>query len=228
MPRPLRIDYPGAFHHVINRGPRHAPIFFDESNCVTFLEILAETFDKLGVRIHAYVLMTNLRLYERKKFGLEYETLSQINPRLIYGWLTGYGKKGPEVNEPAYDQTAYVARSGIAHRLTMPGLPPAGFVPHIGDNVAALVLAYGIATALYTREKTGFGQEVEVSLLHSAIYHLSLDIAGALVTQQDCDAWRFSSNEDWSNLLAMVYLTKDERWLRLNMTKPEKYWPVFC
>ena len=203
----------------LNRNKRSLTIDLSKSKGREIIYKLSENAD---------VLMTNLRLYERKKFGLEYETLSRINPRLIYGWLTGYGKKGPEVNEPAYDQTAYIARAGIAHRLTMPGLPPAGFVPHIGDNVAALVLAYGIATALYTREKTGFGQEVEVSLLHSAIYHLSLDIAGALVTGRDCDAWRFRSNEDWSNPLAMVYLTKDERWLRLNMTKPERYWPLFC
>jgi len=174
------------------------------------------------------VFLTNFRQYEREKFGLEYKTLSRLNPRLIYGLLTGYGKKGPEANAPAYDQTAYVARAGIAHRLTLPGMPPSGFCPHIGDHVAALTLAQGIALALYVREKTGVGQEVEVSLLHTGLFHLSLDIAGALVTGQDCDEWKPRSNEDWSNPLAMVYETKDKRWLRLNMTKPERYWPRFC
>ncbi len=175
------------------------------------------------------IFLTNLRPYEKKKFGLEYEILSKLNPRLIYASLTGYGKKGPEADAPGYDMTAYVARAGISHRLSFPGMPPVGFCPHFGDHVAAFILAYGVMVALYTRDKTGMGQEVDVSLLHSGIYHLSLDIAATLITGKDCDEWKPGlTGEDWPNPLVSVYETSDGRWLRLNMTKPKKYWPSFC
>ncbi len=176
----------------------------------------------------ADVFLTNLRPYELKKFRLEYDRLSQLNPRLIYGSLSGYGKEGPDANAPGYDQTAYVARAGISHRLSLPDTPPSGFCPHIGDLVAAIVLAYGITLALYVREKTGIGQEVDLSLLHTGIYHFSTDIAGALITGQDYEDWKPRSEEDWPNPLAMLYQTKDKRWLRINATKPDRYWSRFC
>ena len=61
----------------------------------------------------ADVFLTNLRIFEREKFKLEYRTLSQLNPRLIYGSLTGHGKNGPDRDAPAYDATAYWSRGGV-------------------------------------------------------------------------------------------------------------------
>jgi len=133
----------------------------------------------------ADVFTTNLRLWEREKFGLEYATLKKINPRLIYGSVTGLGKEGPERNLPAYDQTVHWYRSGAAYALTPAGMPAIGFRAGFGDTVAGMSLFSGIMTALYNREKTGEGQEVEVSLLHTGIYQLSFDISGALVTGRD-------------------------------------------
>ncbi|MDD5309357.1 MAG: transposase [Deltaproteobacteria bacterium] len=59
MPRPPRIDYPGARHHVMSRGARHAPIFFDDRSCALFLSILGTLPSRFGLRIHAYALMPN-------------------------------------------------------------------------------------------------------------------------------------------------------------------------
>jgi len=133
----------------------------------------------------ADVFTTNLRLWEREKFGLEYNILKKINPHIIYASVTGLGKKGPESNLPAYDQTVHWYRSGAVHMLTPPGMPAIGFRAGFGDTVAGMSLFAGIMTALYNREKTGEGQEVEVSLLHTGIYQLSFDISGALVTGRD-------------------------------------------
>jgi crotonobetainyl-CoA:carnitine CoA-transferase CaiB-like acyl-CoA transferase len=133
----------------------------------------------------ADVFITNLRLWERDKYGLGYEVLSKINPRLIYGSVTGMGKKGPERNLPAYDQTAHWFRSGVVHVLTSAAFPTIGFRAGFGDTVAGMSLFAGIMTALYDREKTGVGQEVEISLMRTGIYQLSFDIAGALVTGRD-------------------------------------------
>ena len=174
------------------------------------------------------IFLTNLRLFEREKFSLEYDTLNRLNPRLIYGSLTGYGKNGPDRNAPAYDRIAYWARSGIPHRLSQPGMPPPDPSAAFGDNAAALALTYGVMMALYVRERTGVGQEVDLSLFHTGVYQISYDIAGALVTRQDCQEWKPRSKEDAPNPLSMLYETKDGRWLQITIIQPDRYWSRFC
>lgn len=139
------------------------------------------------------VVVTNLRLSERKKFNMGYDTLKQINPKLIYGSITGHGMKGPFRDVPAYDTTVYFSRSGVNHMLMSTGggmpVPRAGF----GDTVAGMTLAFGIMTALYARDKPGGlgeGQEVDTSLLFAGVYQLSFDMAAALATGQDDLAYR--------------------------------------
>ncbi len=173
----------------------------------------------------ADVFVTNFRPRELKKFNLEYSSLKRINPKLIYGSLTGYGKKGPDKDLPGYEPTGYFSRAGIFHLLQMPGAPP----PHnpfgLGDNVAGMALALGIMTALYLREKTGIGQEVEASLFSTGVFALSYDIAGSLVTGQDRQQ---ADREEITNVLANCYQTKDGRWLRLAMNQPDLYWSKLC
>jgi crotonobetainyl-CoA:carnitine CoA-transferase CaiB-like acyl-CoA transferase len=176
----------------------------------------------------ADVFVTNLRPFERERFGVEYDTVHQLNPRLIYGSLTGFGQKGPDRNNPSYDTVAYWARSGIPHRISWPGVSLPGYSAAMGDNVAALALAYGIVTSLYVRNKTGVGQEVDVSLYHIGIYQISCDIAGALVTGQDCDEWKYPSREDVLNPLSNVYETKDGRSIQFVMLQPDRWWARVC
>jgi len=176
----------------------------------------------------ADVFLTNLRMFEREKFRLEYDTLSRLNPRLIYGSLTGYGKKGPDRNNPAYDSIAYWARPGLGYAFATQGIPPSVDGGAFGDNVAALALAFGVVTALYVRDRTGVGQEVDLSLFHTGIYQLSFFIAGALATGLDLEDWRPRSIEDASNPLTLPYQTKDGRWLLLALVLPDRYWSKLC
>jgi len=178
-----------------NRGKRSVTLDLSQDGGREILYKLAEKAD---------VFLTNFRPFEIKKFKLEYETLNRLNPRLIYGSLTGYGKKGMERDASGYDQSAYWARSGIPHKLAAlaalaPGTPPSAFLPAFGDSAAALALAYGVMMALFVRERTGVGQDVDVSLFHTGVYQLSFDIAGTLVTQRDCE--RLQSREDSPNPL---------------------------
>ena len=206
----------------------------------------------------ADVFLTNLRPIELERFNLEYATLSRLNPRLIYGALTGFGKKGPDRNVPAYDLTAYWTRAAIPYLLTMFGMPGPSFRPAFGDNVAALALAFGVMTALYVRERTGVGQEVDLALYHTGIYQISFDIAGALVTGQDYKDELMKRRQEQEesvrklreemiaeaeaavarlsdlnrgnmpNPLAMRYQTKDERMVVLLALQPDRYWSRFC
>jgi len=205
-----------------NRGKRSVTLDLSQDGGREILYKLAEKAD---------VFLTNFRPFEIKKFKLEYETLNRLNPRLIYGSLTGYGKKGMERDASGYDQSAYWARSGIPHKLAAlaalaPGTPPSAFLPAFGDSAAALALAYGVMMALFVRERTGVGQDVDVSLFHTGVYQLSFDIAGTLVTQRDCE--RLQSREDSPNPLSALYQTKDGRWLLLSILHPERYWSMFC
>lgn len=205
----------------------------------------------------ADVFVTNLRLYERARFGLEYETLKKINPRLIYGSVTGHGLHGPEKDAPAYDTTVYFARSGVSHMLTIPGRSAPNSRPAFGDVMAAMCLAFGIMTALYARDRIGQGQEVHTSLLSAGIYQLTFDMASALTTGQDDAAYHLEAFEgtteerqerdklmaearqalerlsDFSraripNPMANFYQTGDGKWIRFNALQAERYWGKFC
>jgi len=195
----------------------------------------------------ADVFLSNLRPFELERFELNYKTLSKINPRLIWGNITGYGKKGPAKDHPAYDTTAYWARSGIHALFSMPGVPCLTYRPAFGDTVAGLALAHGIVQALYVREKTGVGQEVNISLLHTGLYQLSFDVAGALITEKDIQDWREEPEAELQEQsmaaiaqiadfyaaktkspLTGAYLTKDMRSLLFVVLQPDRYWVKFC
>ncbi|MFC1940455.1 CaiB/BaiF CoA transferase family protein [Chloroflexota bacterium] len=174
----------------------------------------------------ADVFLSNFRPRELKKFDLEYDTLNKSNPRLICANIDGFGKKGPDKDLPATEYTAYFARSGILHALQLPGSAPVENPRGFGDHVVGLALAYGIMTALYMREKTGRGQEVNVSLFNTAIFALSDDIAGSLVTGQDRQA---VERQDIDDALHTSYQTKDRKWLRLGLgLNADLYWSQFC
>ncbi|MDD5307457.1 MAG: transposase [Deltaproteobacteria bacterium] len=89
MPRPPRIDHPGARHHVMSRGARRAPIFFDDRSCALFLSILGELPDRFGLRVHAYALMPNhFHLLVESERG----RLSQAMSFLLSGYARGVNR----------------------------------------------------------------------------------------------------------------------------------------
>jgi crotonobetainyl-CoA:carnitine CoA-transferase CaiB-like acyl-CoA transferase len=206
----------------------------------------------------ADVFLTNLRLIERKKFGMEYEILKALNPRLIYGSVTGHGLEGPDRDMPAYDTTVFWARSGISHLLTVPGMSGPNPRPAFGDNVAGLGLAFGVMNALYARDRIGVGQEVDTSLFFTGLYQLTFDVAAALTTGQDEMEYRLGEGfegteeerqqrdvliaqsrkaikgladfyrEHLPNPMANTYETGDGKWIRFNALQADRYWPRFC
>jgi crotonobetainyl-CoA:carnitine CoA-transferase CaiB-like acyl-CoA transferase len=195
----------------------------------------------------ADVFTTNMRPFELEKFRLTYGDLKPLNRRLVYASATGFGKKGPERDAPAYDITAYWTRSGFPYMLTIAGLSGPSFRPAMGDNVVGMSLAFGIMTALYVREKTGEGQEVDVSLMHTGIYQLGFDVAGALITGLDYKDWRHDPplemvakvqeaalpimafhSQYLMNPLASGYVSKDGQHILFMMLQPDRYWPRFC
>jgi len=177
------------------------------------------------------VFITNRRPYELKKFKLDYETLSLVNRRLIYGSVTGFGKFGPDSNAPGHDTVAFWARSGFMNLLQQYGGPPPSMgyrTIAAGDNFTGLALACGILLALFVRERTGLGQEVDVSLLHTGIFAL-VPVAMAL-SKIDKD---FGSLAEYERIncrerehappFSISYETKDGRWLQFSLAPPDPY-----
>jgi crotonobetainyl-CoA:carnitine CoA-transferase CaiB-like acyl-CoA transferase len=173
----------------------------------------------------ADVFMNNLRPYEMGKFNLTYEALSKRNPRLIYANLTGYGLKGPEKNAGGYDSVAFWARSGVMEMMHDLDQAPNISRGAYGDSITSLNLLAGVMTALFVRERTGIGQQVEVSLYNTAAWVLGFDITGCLATGKDATR---PQRKTMANPIRNHYPTKDNRWIMLGMTNAQHYWPEFC
>jgi len=116
----------------------------------------------------ADVVVENLRPGATKRYGIDYETLSTINPQLIYATVTGFGSRGPDHDQPAFDPLLQ-ARSGIMRAQGGHEHPPFYLTCGVCDYAAALLCAYGVCAALYARRRTGIGQRVETSLSHASL-----------------------------------------------------------
>jgi CoA:oxalate CoA-transferase len=114
------------------------------------------------------VLVENFRPGTLDRLGLGYERLREMNPRLIYAAVSGFGQTGPWSHKPAYDMIVQ-ALSGMMSVTGHPGGPPTKAGPSIGDITGGLFTLAGIASALYYREKTGTGMQVDVSMLDGQI-----------------------------------------------------------
>jgi crotonobetainyl-CoA:carnitine CoA-transferase CaiB-like acyl-CoA transferase len=130
----------------------------------------------------ADVVLASYKPGDAEKLAVDYATLRQLNPRLLYGHITGYG---PAVNRAGYDAVLQ-AETGFMHlNAASPGQAPQKMPVALIDLLTAHQLKEGLLTALYRREKTGEGALVQVSLLDSALASLANQAATWLVTGQD-------------------------------------------
>ena len=129
----------------------------------------------------ADVFLHNLRGGAVERLGLDYQVVSKVNPRIIYAHASAWGGEGPDVNLGSYDILAQ-ARGGLMMMSGEPGGPPLPAPVPIADQVGAMVAAYGIVVALLHRERTGQGQELNVSLLGSQLALQSFNVTSYLLT----------------------------------------------
>lgn len=173
----------------------------------------------------ADVFATNFQSSTFKKFGMDYSSLSKLNPQLIYASLEGYGEKGPDRDKPGFDYSAFWARSGCQSKLAWRGKPPSPQRPGMGDNIASMLVAGAIAAALFARSRSGVGQKLSFSLYHTGVWVLSNDISHALLSEEEIPNYM---REEPKNPLWNVYETKDGRWLQLVIIQSDRYWSTFC
>ena len=173
----------------------------------------------------ADVFITNNRQPSLIKNKLDYDTLHAKYPALVYGFISGYGEKGPDKDLPGFDFTAFYARGGILGPLRDKTSTPMLTVQGFGDHQVAMNLAAGILASLFKAKMTGEGDQVVVSLFHSAVWDVSLMLQSS---QYGADSCKFPM-ERWENgnPLTMVYKTKDEQWLQIAMPQYDRHYPVF-
>ena len=137
---------------------------------------------------HADIVMDNFSVGVTSRLGIDHETLSAINPRIITCSVSGFGETGPDVNRPAFDQVV----QGMGGGMSITGYPDSGpmraGIP-IGDLGGGIFGAVGILAALAERERSGRGQHVDVSMLDvqisllnymATMYLLSGDVPGPI------------------------------------------------
>lgn len=127
----------------------------------------------------ADVLVTNARPGALERAGLDFDSVAERNPRLVYAHITGYGLQGADRDRAAYDVGAFWSRAGVAASLTPDGQPLPYQRGGLGDHMAGLAAAGAVSAALFARERGGEGQLVSVSLLRIGMYMLGWDISMA-------------------------------------------------
>jgi formyl-CoA transferase len=127
----------------------------------------------------ADILIENFRPGTMEKWGLGYEELSKINPRLIMIRVSGYGQTGPYAGKAGYGSIGE-AMGGLRYVVGDPATPPSRMGISIGDTLAATFACIGGLMALHHRERTGQGQVVD-----SAIYEAVLAVMESLITEYD-------------------------------------------
>ena len=129
----------------------------------------------------ADVVVENLRTGSMDKLGLGYGDLSRLNSRLIFASLTGFGQTGPKRRDPAIDPIIQAGSGLMAITGTDESGPLKVGAPVI-DYFAGMGMAFAIATALYQRQQTGRGQQIDVSLLEAAMVMMSNVVGETLAT----------------------------------------------
>jgi formyl-CoA transferase len=129
----------------------------------------------------ADVLVENYRPDVKHRLGVDYETVSALNPRLVYGSISGFGQAGPYRDRPGYDQIVQ-GMSGLMWLTGTEETAPLRIGIPIGDLLAGYFCAMGILAALYERERSGRGQHVTTSLLEALTGSLSFQAVKYLNT----------------------------------------------
>ncbi|CAG2156304.1 CaiB/BaiF CoA transferase family protein [Cupriavidus numazuensis] len=172
-------------------------------------------FDELVREADVYI--QNFRPGAAERMGAGEARLREINPRLIYCAISGFGATGPAASRPSYDTVAQAA-SGFLNLLVNPANPRV-VGPAIADSMTGFYAAYGILGALHERNRTGVGRKVEVSMLE-AMSHFNLDAFTHYYSAGEVMGPYSRPSVSQSYVLECA----DGKWIALHMSSPEKFW----
>lgn len=169
------------------------------------------------------VFLTNFRLGVVKRLGLDYETLSRINPKLIYASASGFGRRGPDNQVPSLDMIAQARSGSLLSLVSEDGEPTLG-IPNAADRACSFLLAYGILAALIARDRTRIGQELHVSQLAAMINLQGYMLMLPLMFGKEFPGY---SRSTATNPMYNVYKCRDKKWIAVGGLLVD-LWPKFC
>ncbi|MCI0796924.1 MAG: CoA transferase [Chloroflexi bacterium] len=203
-----------AYYASMNRNKRG--IALDLKN-PKGLEVMRKLIKKSDVFIE------NFRKGVAERLGLGYDDVAKIRPNIVYGSGSGYGPNGPDSGKPAFALTGE-ARSGS---LWWSG--PADDTPYningMADQMAGIMLSYGILGAIIARERFGIGQRVDVSHLGSLMWLGGMRDGIALRAGKMMER---QHRKMAGNVLWNTYKCGDGKWIAFSMSQGDRYWPAFC
>jgi crotonobetainyl-CoA:carnitine CoA-transferase CaiB-like acyl-CoA transferase len=156
---PPFIEGESAYYLSANRGKKSMIVNLRDERGQAIIKKMAEKAD---------ILVENFKVGDLARRGLDYESISKINPRLIYASVTGFGQTGPRAPEPGYD-AALQGMTGIMSVTGEADGPPAKVGVAWIDILTGMTATVGILSALYERETSGKGQHIDVSLFDVGI-----------------------------------------------------------
>jgi len=170
--RVIKVEHPnGGDPFRRHAGKLYSPHFASYNRNKESIQLDLQTdagrADLLALLARADVLLENYRPGVMDRLGLTAAKLDEVNPRLVWCSITGFGAKGPYRDRPCYDAVA-LGLSGLASQMLDPA-QPAMNGPTISDNITGMYASYGILGALMRRHRTGKGARVEVNMLEASI-----------------------------------------------------------
>lgn len=170
----------------------------------------------------ADVLTTNFMQHQLAKYQLTYDLVKEINPRLVFAHISGYGMHGAEANRRAFDVTGWWARSGIMEFIREPEQTPMPMAPGMGDHCTATALFGAIMTGLYRRERTGEGSLVSTSLAANGVWANGMALQGVVA---GTNIGTYRQKKGWPNPFTDAYQCADDAYVVLAVINTAREYP---
>jgi crotonobetainyl-CoA:carnitine CoA-transferase CaiB-like acyl-CoA transferase len=203
------------YFQVINRNKKSLAIDLKKEEGQKLFYELVEKSD---------VFLSNFQMENLKAWGLTWEKLREVNPRLVYATNTGYGH-ALEINRPSYDINVQ-ALTGIMTRQGEPGQPPIYLGMGSGDTYGGILSALGILLALHRRRKTGQGQFIDASLYGAQLFMAAPTLQPFLASRRELYSTQQSRTQA-GNPLWNRYPAQD-KWVFLCLENTDQNWAAFC
>ena len=207
-----------TIHTFTNRNKRSMTLNMKSGEGQEILRRLAASAD---------VVVEGFRPGVMKRLGADYETLSRLNPRIVYCSLSGFGQDGPYRDYPAHDMN-YLSLAGVLGLIGEPGRKPVIPLNLVADYAGAgMHGALGIVLALYARERTGRGQHVDVAYLDTSVSLLAATPNMRFFFSDGLAPRRGEGFLGGSYPYYAIYETRDGKLLTIGCTEPW-LWENFC
>lgn len=171
------------------------------------------------------VFLTNFRRQRVEQLKMDYSAISHVNPQIIYAWVSAYGPKGPDRDLGGFDYQGQ-GRSGLMWTVGEEGMPPMVSQFGVLDQATAIMCSHQILTALFMRERQGFGQEVHVSVLSAGIYLHYINAFTACMDGKEVPRHLRIKEHATRN----YYRCGDDRWFIITIPaqKRQQQWATLC